>query len=139
MKTLTSIFATLLTISLISCKKNEIKPYVPTGEVTYKVIGTDSLNKSEPKHIVYGYENVIKDTVVVGDFEITLKVPACNNANEKKKIFISCETKNPCKFDIDYRQVLEFANNRLNFSLSNAGTCPTSYRSISDYFYVNAE
>lgn len=139
MKTLTSILTVVLLSSLISCKKNEIKPYVPTGGVTYKVTCIDSLSKSEPKHILYGYEDVIKDTTVIGNFEITLKVPACNNSNEKKKIFISCETKNPCKFDIDYRQVLEFVNNRLNFSLSNAGTCPASYRSISDYFYVNAE
>lgn len=140
MKNLKSIFATLLLVStLTSCTKKELKPYTPTGEVTYKVTGTDSLNKSEPKHIIYGYENVIKDTVVIGDFEIKLKVPACNNSNERKKIFISCETTNNSDFKVEFNQFLEFANNKLNFSLSNSGSCSSNKRSISDYFYVNAE
>lgn len=140
MKTLKSIFATLLFAALLtSCSKKELKPYVATGEVTYKVTSTNNENKLEPKHVVYGYENVIKDTVAIGDFEIKLKVPACNNSNERKKIFISCETTNNSDFKIEFNQFLEFANNKLNFSLSNSGSCSSNKRSISDYFYVNAE
>lgn len=139
MKNLKSILAAILLISLISCKKNELKPYEPTGEVTYSVKCSDSLSKLEPKHISYGYENVIKDTVVIGDFQITIKVPACNNYGETKKIFLSCKTENPCNVAVDFRQTLEFANNKLNFSLSSAGTCSANKRIISDYFYINAE
>lgn len=139
MKNLKSILAAVLLTSLISCKKHELKPYEPTGEVTYSVKCSDSTSKLEPKHISYGYENVIKDTVVIGDFNITIKVPACDSYKETKKIFLSCETSNVSNVRIEYYQVLEFANNKLNFSLSSSGSCKGYERRISDYFYINAE
>lgn len=140
MKNLKSIFATLLLAVLFtSCAKKELKPYVVTGDVTYQVKGQDSISKLSEKHIRYGYDNTIKDTIVKGDFEIVLKVPASKNSSDKKNIFLSCETTTPMLFKVRINQTLENLNNIMKFDFSNSGSCVNTYREISNNTVIDGE
>lgn len=140
MKTLKTILATLLLVSVLaSCTKKELKPYVVTGDVTYQVKSQDSTSKLSEKHIRYGYDNFIKDTIVKGDFEVVLKVPASSNSSDMRNIFLSCETQTPELFKVRINQTLENLNNLMKFDFSNSGSCVNTYREIKNRTVIDGE
>ncbi len=143
MKNSKSILAILLLVVLFtSCKKESLSPKISTGDVVYEVFSsfTDTSYYYEPKHIKFGYDNKVKDTIVIGYFKITLKVPASATSSDFRKIVFSCETENPCMFGAKISQVVRKGNiPHFNFSVSSAGTCPVIKRDISDKFIIDVE
>lgn len=61
----------ILTIIIISCKKVDIEPQVLTERVYFEVFSTDTM----PKHLIYGYDNVVKELDIDTRVLVYLDVP----------------------------------------------------------------
>ncbi len=142
LKTTLLILAVALT-TLTSCKKEVLTPINQNtghGQINYFVTSFDEASRNAEKHITYGYDNFVKDTVVTGDFAVNLSILASNDVKDYKSIFIKCESSSNegVVVRVGYSQFLEYSG-KFNFNCYSSGACNTMVRESKDKLIVLPE